>query len=291
MLSRLKSLFTALALMAPTIFVTAQKLELTNAERDSVFYKQLAKPHLSPGIRFMSNEVYNGLQVDSFAQPGFHPLLDFTLGKGWALHYEGTVLSKSKPSYALTSIGLSKEFEIGQSVDGFVDLNTWAVKDGTNRSTRTNFTTNAELGASYHLGNFSPAVYSMFIFTNPVNSFFEPSLNWEKISWIGANKNVRSAMGFSTMMDVGNTEAVSFPVTTNTITRGRKKKTITTTTTVTTNSFGILNYLIQAHQAFDFSNNHFYTQINYAIPAKSNIGYFYITLEYSKNIFLKNKKF
>ncbi|MBX9784301.1 MAG: hypothetical protein K2X48_13505 [Chitinophagaceae bacterium] len=66
------------------VYVTAvaQQKAMSNSEKDSLYYLQHKQPHLEAGARFMSNEVYNGRQIDSFAQWGLHPQVSWVMKKG-----------------------------------------------------------------------------------------------------------------------------------------------------------------------------------------------------------------
>lgn len=261
-----------------------------------MYQLQLNKPHLDIGGRFMSNEVYNGQQVDTFAQWGFHPMLSLFTGKGWSINYTGNIWSKNKPAYALTSIGIQKDFSLGEKFEGSLAYNRWFLNDNV-RKQRKEFTQNIELDAGYELGNFSVGLYSMFLWGKSFSSFYSPSLNYTKGWWLGPAKNSKYIVTVTALLDAGNYDASLVPFTT--VPRGylKKKKNNVPSRLLTESSktFGLLNYELQLQQELDVKNDSFIAEINYSVPSehlKNNNSsiLIYAALEYHHRIFLKKKK-
>lgn len=262
--------------------------------KDSLYNLQLKKPHFEIGGRLMSNEVYNGQQVDSFPQWGFHPLLSLIMGKGWSVNYVGNYWSKNEPAYALTSVGLQKDFTVGKKTEGSVAYNRWFVHDFT-RKDRQEFTQNIELEASYELGNISVCFYSMFLWGSSFSSFYSPSLEFSKSLWVGHQKNTRYNIAATALTDVGNYNASIVPF--SSLARGvlkRKRNNPSLPVIIAPSGFGLLNYEMQLEQELDIKNTSIVLDINHSIPSAKlkNINgssLTYITIQVIQHLYFRKK--
>lgn len=273
--------------------VTAQQVQISNEIRDSLYDAKFKKPHVTTGIKFMSNEVYNGQQIDSFPQSGLHSQLSFFLGKGWSLNYLGSYWFRNQPHYALTTIGVNKEMTIGKKMNLSLDYNRWILHDAVRQDAK-QFTQNVEMDAGYELGNFYAGFYSMFLFGQSFSSFSSPSLNYTKRTWLGSNKSLGYSFTVSALANIGNYDASYIPFQRTVKTLQKKKKKpgaiVSTTEIVSPKTFGLLNQELQIEQELDMNNNSINFIITHSVPSallrNNNIKQLtFFSLEYRYNIF------
>ncbi len=278
----------------------AQVYPSKNEIKDSLFYAMQQQNHVSAGMMFMSDEIYNGQRIDTLPQWGIHPFVSWMFAKGFSFNYFGDYYSKTQPHYSLTSIGISKDFTIAHTVDAAIGYNYW-IANTNDPAAEKYYSQNLEVNGGYGFGKFYAGLYSMLLFGGSFSSFYEPSISWSSSSWKGARSDVRIHTEIAAFADIGNRDASARPFVA--LPPGLAKKNnnfnlppvfrSNTTADENPKAFGMLNYQLQVIEDINWHNNSLSAVLNFAVPAAdaaSNQGQLmpYFTLKYDYTIYTKH---
>lgn len=293
-------LLTTLLYVQPS---KAQPIEMDEAARDSVYEWQQRLPHLRTGIVWMSDEVYNGQRVDSLAQWGLHPYLQWMFLKQVSFNYYGDFYSNFDPHYALSSFGIAKDFFISDKCDASAGYNYWLVHQAADRNA-TPYNQNVEVNFDYSLGNFSAGAYSMFLFGHGFTNFVEPSVNWTTTAWLGRSKNMRLATGVTLWANFGFNDAGARPFQGLAASAAKKKArnhantsgnvTNTNLADSVSRKYAWLNTQLQVSEEWSAGRHHVIAGFNLARPSGNSNGFTghwlpYATLEYGYDLFYSKR--
>ena len=183
---------------ANTAYENTDDLDGKLDTQDSV---ALTRPYLEIGGNYVSLVAYNG-RTEGVNQYGISPYLQGHLGRGWILAYEGAIWSASSPSYAFSSLGVSKNFNLGDA-EASLGYSRWFFHDGTS-SSRAEFSNDIDVSFSKSLGDFSIGGNASFLFGTQRALFLEPTIGWEKSGRLGNSRQLKWALNPTILADFGN---------------------------------------------------------------------------------------
>jgi hypothetical protein len=240
---------------------TSEAIQAIDDHLDSLDLILQSRPRLEIGGNYVSLVSYNG-RTEGVEQYGISPSVTAHLGKGWSLSYEGAVWSAANPKYALTSIGLSKKFEVGESFEGSIGYSRWLFH--TNKVAKQgDFGNNVDVETNWSLGDFTIGNTLSVLFGAGRALFLQPSITYEWAGRFGKERLLKWSLKPSVTGDYGNDVATKLGA--RALVRAARK-----------NSFKVLNYDAAlaaglAYKQTDFSfTYHYDTPLNTVAPNPVN---------------------
>ncbi len=228
---------------------------------DSLDLALQSRPRLEIGGNYVSLVSYNG-RTEGIQQYGLSPSVTAHLGKGWSLSYEGAIWSAANPQYAFSSIGLTKNFEVGESFEGSIGYSRWlfhtdkAAKKG-------DLGNNMDVATHWSLGDFTIGNTLSVLFGTSRALFLQPSIVYEWSGRFGKERFFKWSLKPSITGDYGNDVATRLGA--RALVRAARK-----------NSFKVLNYdaalaggLAYKQTAFSITY-HYDTPLNTVAPNPVN---------------------
>lgn len=292
-----------LGMLLNGLHTEAQISATEEAAKDSAYERRQQLPHLRIGMVWMSDEVYNGQRVDSSAQWGLHPYLQWMFMKQLSFNYYGDFYSNFDPHFALSSFGIAKDFSISSAWNASAAYNYWWVHNAADRHAAP-FNQNVELSLDYSFGNFCAGAYSMVLFGHSFSNFVEPSLNWSTSSWIGRKGDLQASTGITLWANFGYGDAGARPFQVFAAgSAGRKAKRQAAplgnlpapmATDSINRKYGWLNTQWQLSEELNKGQHHLIAGFNVARPTGNSRGFTghwlpYVTLEYGYDMFFNKR--
>lgn len=240
---------------------TSEATQSIDDRLDSLDLILQSSPRLEIGGNYVSLVSYNG-RTEGVEQYGISPSVTAHLGKGWSLSYEGAIWSAANPKYALTSIGLTKNFEIGESFEGSIGYSRWLFH--TNKvAKKGDFGNNVDVETNWNLGGFTIGNTLSVLLGTGRALFLQPWMGYEWSGRFGKERFFKWTLKPSVMGDYGNDVATRLGA--RALVRAARK-----------NSFKVLNYEATlagslAYKQTDFSiAYHYDTPLNTVAPNPVN---------------------
>ena len=266
----MKNIFLSVFLLAAApLFAQYKTVEKTNKvtepadDLDEQLDKQdslaLTRPYVEIGASYVSLVAFNG-RTEGVNQYGISPSVKGHLGKGWMLAYEGAIWSASSPTYAFSSIGVSKSFNLGDA-EASLGYNRWFFHESTS-STRAEYSNDIDFSLNKSLGDFSIGGDASLLFGTQRALFIEPTIGWEKSGRLGNSRQLKWAINPTILADFGN----------DVVTRLGKVRPNRPARATSKSVFGILTYAFSLPVSVAFHGSeltmtyHYYIPENAAVP-------------------------
>jgi hypothetical protein len=181
---------------------TIDTTEVQDARLDSLELLAQKRPYVEINGNYVSQVVYNG-RTEGVTQYGLSPTITVHLVKGWSLSYSGELWSAAQPQYAFSSVGVNKDFEIGQSGSGAIGYSRW-FSHVTDVAQKSDYTGSIDGDIHWEVGDFRLGSAASVLLGSSRALFIEPSIGYETSGRFGKDRLFKWLINPSATVDYGN---------------------------------------------------------------------------------------
>jgi hypothetical protein len=180
-----------------TLDIDAQDafLDSLDTEAQSHFYVEL-------GGNYTSIIAYNG-RTEGVIQYGLSPSIVAHLGKGWAVNYSGDYWSATTPKFAFSTVGVSKNFDMGKTGSCTIGYSRW-ISHTTDVSQKSDYTGSLDIDLHWDLGNFTVGNAAYLLLGSSRALYLSPYLGYDWSGRLGKSRLWKWSVNPALVVDLGN---------------------------------------------------------------------------------------